>query len=59
MTVPGKRRPSSAKRRRASHFALKKTQLIKHEGANIPHALKKAYSRTAKKTAVKKTKAAK
>gem|GEM_PF-5732535 len=49
MTVPGKRRPSSAKRRRASHFALKKTQLIKHEGANIPHALKKAYSRTAKK----------
>lgn len=46
MTVPGKRRPSSAKRRRASHFALKPKQLITVDGKKVPHGLKKAYTRT-------------
>ena len=42
MPVPSKRRASSQKRRRASHFALKPKNLIKVGGMNVPHAFKKA-----------------
>ncbi|MCC6639212.1 hypothetical protein IT409_01490 [Candidatus Falkowbacteria bacterium] len=42
MPVPAKRRASSQKRRRASHFALKSKNLIKVGGKNVPHAFKKA-----------------
>lgn len=45
MTVPGKRRPSSAKRRRASHFALKPKQFITVDGQKVPHGLKKAHTK--------------
>ncbi len=42
MPVPAKRRASSQKKRRASHFALKAKNLIPVKGSKIPHALKKA-----------------
>lgn len=47
MSVPSKRRASSQKRRRASHFALKPKNLISAGGQNVPHGFKKAV--TAKK----------
>jgi len=42
MPVPAKRRPSSSKRRRASHFALKKTKTVlcqKCKRPKLPHVV--------------------